>query len=130
MIRLVTRDDSAAVIALALAAGLFPPEEIEVLDKMLAGYFGGNFDDGHRCVLDVETEPLGVAYYAPKTATDRTWELIMIGIRRDTHGQGRGTALLHYVENALRADGQRLLLVETSGTPDFAGARVLHEMWL
>jgi len=54
-------------------SGLFPADEAEVLDKMLADYFGGNFDDGHRCVLDVETEPLGVAYYAPKTATDGTW---------------------------------------------------------
>ena len=117
---------SAAVIALAVTSGLFPADETEVLDKMLTGYFGGNLDDGHRCVLDVEAEPLGVAYYAPKTATDGTWELILIAVRRDTQGHGRGTALLHYVENALRAERQRLLLVETSGSPDFERTRAFY----
>lgn len=90
MIRLITPDDSAVVVALAVAAGLFPPDEIEFLDKMIAAYWDGNRDDGHVCVMDVEDEPLGVAYYQPALATDRTWYLTMIGMRRDIQGQGRG----------------------------------------
>ena len=126
MIRLATPDDSAAIIALAVAAGLFPADETAPLDKMLADYFGGNMDDGHVCVLDEESQPLGVAYYAPAPATDRTWYLTMIGVRRDRQGQGRGTASLQHVENALQASGQRVLLVETSGLPAFERARAFY----
>jgi len=86
---LITRDDSAAVTALAVTSELFPADDTEVLNKMLDGYFSGNFDGGHRCVLDVETEPVGVAYYAPKTATDGTWEL-MLTLCGVTH-KGRDT---------------------------------------
>lgn len=126
LIRPITHDDSAAVIGLAVSSGLFPADETEVLDKLMADYFGGNNNDGHMCLIDVEDEPLGVAYYEPETATDRTWGLTMIAVRRDQQGQGRGAALMHHVEHALRASGQRVLLVETSGLPDFALTRKFY----
>lgn len=43
-----------------------------------------------------------------------------------TQGRGRGTALLCYVESALRAEGQRLVLVETSGSSDFERTRAFY----
>jgi ribosomal protein S18 acetylase RimI-like enzyme len=126
LIRPITQHDTAAVIGLAVASGLFPEDETEILDKMMADYFAGNFDDGHRCVIDVEDEPLAVAYYEPALATDRTWYLTMIAVRRDAQGQGRGAALLRHVENSLQAEGQRVLLVETSGLPAFARTRAFY----
>ena len=126
MIRPITHEDAAAVSQLAVAAGLFPADEIAFLDNMMARYFGGNQAQDHRCVIDVEDELLGVAYYQPALATDRTWYLTMIGVRREYQGQGRGAALLRYVEQQLRADGQRVLLVETSSVPDFALARQFY----
>mgnify|MGYP000201891817 CR=1 FL=1 len=50
----------------------------------------------------------------------------MIGVRRDYQGQGRGAALLQHIENELQAKGQRILLVETSGLPDFALTRKFY----
>ena len=47
-------------------------------------------------------------------------------VRRDTQGQGHGTALLKYVEAELRISGQRLLLVETSGSPNFERTRAFY----
>ena len=126
MIRSITRDDSAAVIDLAVASGLFSADETGILDRTLADYFGGNIGHGHACVIDEEDGPLGVAYYAPAPAADRTWYLTMIAVRPDRQGRGRGTALMRHVENALRADGQRLLLVETSGLPTFERTRAFY----
>ena len=93
---------------------------------MLADYFGGNEEDGHACVIDEEDELIGVAYYEPARATGGTWYLTMIGVRREYQGLGRGAALMRHVEDSLRTDGQRLLLVETSGTPDFALTRKFY----
>jgi ribosomal protein S18 acetylase RimI-like enzyme len=89
MIRPTTPDDSAALIALAVAAGLFPANETEALGKVLADYFGGNINEGHVWVIDEEEgEPRGVAYYAPELMADRTWNLYMIAVRPDCQGQG------------------------------------------
>lgn len=126
MIRAITPEDTATVSTLAVTSGLFPVEAIGFVDKMMADYFGGNADEGHVCVIDVEGEPLGVAYFQPALATDRTWYLTMIGVRRDTQGQGRGAALMDYVEKTLQESGQRVLLVETSGSQDFALTRTFY----
>jgi ribosomal protein S18 acetylase RimI-like enzyme len=128
MIRPITEDDSVAVSQLAVDAGLFPPEEIVFIEKMMSDFFGHNIREAHECVVDVEgSELLGVAYYEPALATDRTWYLTMIGVRRDHQGQGRGAALMRYVEDALRERGERILLVETSGTTEFVLTRKFYE---
>ncbi|MCU0490490.1 MAG: GNAT family N-acetyltransferase [Chloroflexaceae bacterium] len=126
MIRAITPEDSATVSTLAVASGLFPIEAIAFVDKMMANYFGGNADESHVCVIAVEGEPLGVAYYQPALATDRTWYLTMIGVRRDKQGQGHGATLMEYVEKTLQESGQRVLLVETSGSEDFALTRKFY----
>jgi ribosomal protein S18 acetylase RimI-like enzyme len=123
MIRLITQADSAAVISLAVTSGLFPENDTALVEKMLEGYFAGHHNNGHACIIDQEHEALGVAYYAPTVAANRTWDLTMIAVRQDSQGRGRGTALLQYVETELQTSGQRLLLVETSGVPFFERTR-------
>ncbi|MDX2138577.1 MAG: GNAT family N-acetyltransferase [Chloroflexota bacterium] len=127
MIRTISPADAAAIATLSVDAGLFPPEHIAFLDEMMVNYFNIYQAKGHRCVVDEENDILlGVAYYEPALATDRTWYLTMIGVRRSLQGQGRGAALMHYVEDSLTAEGQRILLVETSGTPEFALTRKFY----
>jgi GNAT superfamily N-acetyltransferase len=127
MIRSITPDDAPAVTALVVACELFPPEEAGVVEGVLDGFLAHGSTDGRTWVVDEEDgELVGTAYYEPVTATDRTWELLMIGVRRDRHRQGRGTALLRHVEEDLRARGQRLLLVETSALPAFDRARAFY----
>jgi ribosomal protein S18 acetylase RimI-like enzyme len=45
--------------------------------------------------------------------TNGTWNVLLIAVRPDQQGQGRGAALMRYVEQTLTARGERLLLVET-----------------
>jgi ribosomal protein S18 acetylase RimI-like enzyme len=126
MIRPTTPDDKAALIALADAIGLFCPNDLEVLGGMLTDYFSGNSDSDRFWITDDDDGPVGVAYYAPEVMTDGTWNLYFIAVRPDRQGQGRGAALLHYVEQMLTARGERLLLVETSGLPSFERTRAFY----
>lgn len=127
MIRSVTQRDTAAVVALTVSSELFTAEESTVVETMLTGYFAGRDAEGHTCIVDeVEGDLVAVAYYEPVTATDRTWELVMIGVRSDVHRRGRGTELLRHVEQDLRSRDQRLLVIETSALPAFARARAFY----
>ncbi len=121
MIRSIQNDDTAAVVELAVSSGLFTREDSGGVRALLDDYFTRTHAQGHACVLDVGDDevPVGVAYYQPTPATDRTWTLLMIAVRRDQQGQGRGGALMRHVEDDLRHRQQRLLLVETSGVPGF-----------
>lgn len=127
MIRPIAPNDAAAVTALAVASELFGPEEGHVVDTLMEEFFARRQAEGHTCVVeDVDGDLVGVAYYQPVTATDRAWELLMIGVHRERHRTGLGTALLDYAENDLRERGQRLLVVQTSATAAFDRARAFY----
>lgn len=125
MIRSTTPDDTIALIALADATGLFQPNQLEELGEMLSDYFGGNSDD-HLWITDDDNGAVGVAYCEMERMTDGTWNLQLIAIRPDCQKQGRGTTLLRYVEQTLTVRGGRVLLVETSGLPDFERTRAFY----
>lgn len=126
MIRPIAPDDTTALIALANATGLFEPNQLEELGEILSDYFEGNSDSDRFWLVDEDNGLVGVAYCETERMTDRTWNLQLIAIRPDRQGQGRGTALLRYVEQTLVERGGRMLLVETSGTPEFEHTRAFY----
>ncbi len=126
MIRPITPDDKAALIILAEKVGLFGPNELKILDQMLTDYFGGNSNSDQFWIIDDDEEPVGVAYCQSERMTVGTWNLLLIAIRPDRQRQGRGAALIQYVEQMLTARGERLLLVETSGLESFEGTRAFY----
>jgi ribosomal protein S18 acetylase RimI-like enzyme len=65
----------------------------------------------------------GIAYCAPETLTDGTWNLLLIAVDPGAQGSGTGSSLVSAVESRLRQDGARILLVETSGLDTFARSR-------
>lgn len=129
MIRPAIPEDSARVSALGVAAGMFSAEDTGVTDAMMAGYFAGHREAGHVCLVAEAAGPgpaAAVAYAEPVRATTGTAELLMIAVDPEHQGRGLGGALLASVEEALRARGGRLLLVQTAGTADFAPARAFY----
>lgn len=124
--RPITFADSSAVVDIAVDSGLFSAAESGIVERMVADYVDHLLDDGHVCVVEDDDGPVATAYYEPARATDRTWYLTMIAVRSHRQSQGRGAALLRHVEDDLRARGQRLLLVETSGLPAFVRTRAFY----
>lgn len=83
--------------------------------------------DEQGAVVGDAAEQVAVAYSEPAVAADRTWYLTMIAVHGAGQGGGRGGALMRHVEADLREREQRLLLVETSGTPDFERTRDFYK---
>ncbi len=123
MIRTATSDDTTALMALAEETGMFTGDELEGLAGMLSAYFDGKLGEDHVWLVDDDGGLRGAAYYAPEVMAYGVWNLFFIGVREAERRRGRGEALLHHVEQALRDRGERLLLVETSGLEAFAPAR-------
>ncbi|MBD2663715.1 acetyltransferase, gnat family [Richelia sinica FACHB-800] len=124
MIRPTTPEDTTALIAIADVLG-FQPNELDALRGMLIDYF--NRDSDNFWITDDDNGPVGVAYCEPERMTNQTWNLQLIAIRLDRQGQGRGSALLRYLEQTLIANGGRMLLVETSGLPAFERTREFYK---
>lgn len=121
-IRDVERRDVPALKVIVDRSGLFPSE---LLDDMLAAYLNEDQNDQYWLTVD-DGDPVAVAYCAPEPMTQGTWNLYLIAVHPDRRSQGHGAALLRHLEDALGTRGQHLLLVETSGLPDFERARVFY----
>ncbi len=126
MIRLTTPDDTIALIALAASSGLFDPNQTDDLAQMLDKHFSDKDETQDIWLTDDDNEPVGIAYIAPERMTEGTWNLYLIAVHPDRQKQGRGKALLSYVEQMLIKRGERILLVETAGTDDFEYVREFY----
>jgi ribosomal protein S18 acetylase RimI-like enzyme len=121
-IRPITLSDIPSLKTVIDATELFPSE---MLDGMISGYFDGNTPELWLTVG--EDEPVAIAYCSPERMTYGTWNLLLIAVAPTRQGEGLGTALLRYIETLLTTQGERLLLVETSGLPEFERTREFYK---
>lgn len=123
-IRPLRRGDLPRVAHLVDANAMFPPA---MLEGMTAAYFAGESDTQRWIVADTGTVA-AVAYTVPEPLTEGTWNTLLICVDPQAHGTGIGTALMRHIEDELGGQGARVLLVETSGTPEFARTRGFYDM--
>ncbi len=121
-IRPVEAQDSPQIGAILAATGLFPEE---MLPEMIAGYLDGTKRDiWFLCRADGEAVAFG--FCEPERMTEGTWNLLAISVLPQRQGTGIGSAMIRYLEERLAAQGARILLVETMGTPEFEATRAFY----
>ena len=116
-------DDIASIGRIVEDAGLFPGE---MIPGMLAPFLQGDAAALWVVIEDAGGQVAGVKYSVPEEMTDGTWNMLAIGVSPDQQGHGFGRALVAATEQALRQKAQRLLIVDTSGTDAFEGARAFY----
>jgi ribosomal protein S18 acetylase RimI-like enzyme len=137
MIQPTKKEETAALMSLAEASGLFEPSQTEELAQMLNKHFDDaaspeiwltQLDDTDDTGNETELPNIiGMAYVAPERMTEGTWNLLLIAIHPQHQKKGHGQALLRHVEQLLaQQEGARVLLVETSGTDDFEYVRSFY----
>jgi ribosomal protein S18 acetylase RimI-like enzyme len=125
MIRHTIATDTEALMAIVESSGQFDTDGLVHVKATLLEYLNGQ--SNALWLTADEGEAVGVAYCAPEPVTNGTWNLLMLWIRRDKSHAGHGTALVERVEKELMQREARLLIVETSGLPEFAAARNFYD---
>ena len=121
-IRPITLDDLPALKAVIDANELFPSD---MLDEMISDYLNNEDSNDYWFTYD-DGKPVAIAYCAPEKMTVGTWNLYLIAVHPDYQRSGRGASMLHYIEQRLADRGERVLLVETSGSESFEGTREFY----
>ncbi len=123
-IRTITKNDIEHLKEVLDSIELFPSE---MLDDMSSNFFN-NPDTQDIWFTTIENgKPISIGYCAPEQLTEGTFNLYAIGVRSDIQGKGIGTKMMSYLEHQLKEKGQRILIVETSGTDDFQLTRKFYE---
>jgi ribosomal protein S18 acetylase RimI-like enzyme len=120
--RLARREDVAAIKPIVNAT-LFPAE---MLDAMIAPYLGAPDNSDIWFVCERNGILLGVGFCEAERMTSGTWNLLAIGVEPALQSQGAGAAMMRWLEAALTQRGERVLIVETSGLPEYARTRAFY----
>lgn len=120
-IRPVVVEDIPHLKVVIATSDLFPPD---LLYDMIAPYLAGA-DESIWLTGDGD-EPTFVAFCVPEQMTEGTWNLYLIAVYADLQSKGYGRQIMAYLENQLANQGARILLVETSGSPEFERTRSFY----
>ena len=121
-IRETTKQDLVALGSIVAETELFPPE---ILDGLVAPALAGS---AHSVWLTAHTngQVCGFCFAETEAMADRVWNMRALAVAPLLQGRGIGAALVAALEALLRKREQRLLLVDTSGTADFAKTRAFY----
>lgn len=122
IIKATSIDDITGLQAVLDGTELFPSEMLaEMLTPYLAGETEAFWLTCHR-----NGEAVGLCYTVPEDLADGTWNMLALAVRPDLQGKRLGAALVRAAEQRLKDKGQRILIVDTSGTEGFALTRKFY----
>lgn len=123
-IRAVTQSDIYKIKKVIDSCELFPSE---YLDEMISDYFKNpNTEDIWYTYIDKES-PIAIGYCVPEKMTDGTYNLLAIGVLKESQGKGIAGEMMKYIELVLKQKNGRILIVETSSDDAQIAARNFYK---
>jgi len=125
MILIATEADGPQIQDIAARASVFSQEEVECVADLWEEYLTvGPAIGGYNFLVERDGERvLGFACYGPRDLTSGVFDLYWIAVNSTTHRNGVGRRLLTATEKAVCQAGGRMLIAETSGTPQYEPTR-------
>ncbi|MCJ7514079.1 MAG: GNAT family N-acetyltransferase [Anaerolineales bacterium] len=127
-IRATEPQDQAALLRIASEEPLFSDIEAGTVAELLRDYLAYPDHNGYLFLSAIDEGPLvGFACFGPTPLTQGTYTVYWLCIAAAARGQGTGRALMRQIEFAARAAGGRLIVLDTSGRPEYAPTRAFYE---
>lgn len=128
MISTSEASDGDQIREITLRTGMFNTEEVQCVSGIWEQYLQfGVLASGYTFFTEKEAgKVLGFVCVGPRSLTDRVFDLYWIAVDPAAQRQGVGQRLLQKAEETVRAAGGRILVIETSGTPKYAGTRAFY----
>ncbi len=129
LIERATPADGEAILRIAHLAGNFTQKDEDCVQELWEAFVEkGSQVTGYDFVLFRDQDRvLGFACFGPTPLTEDVFDLYWLAVHPESRRQGVGRALIVWVEEEIKKQGGRLLLVETSGTAPYGGTRRFYE---
>jgi len=123
--------DRTAVAEIVSAVGNFKPVEVDCALELVDTYVRDQDQKDYRIVIaeDEQSRVRGYTCWGPVPLTTGTYDLYWIATHPDAQGLGFGRALMTFVEDRVREEKGRLLVLETSAKESYGDTiRFYHRM--
>jgi GNAT superfamily N-acetyltransferase len=126
VLRPLRRADRAEIERIVRATGAFREDEVVVAMELV----DAEASEGYRFVVaEVEGKVAGYACFGATPLTLGTWDLYWIAVDPGMQGKKIGRALFDAAIEAVRAEGGRMLLIETGGKASYGATREAYLAW-
>lgn len=128
MIVATTREHRAVILDIVDRMPNFNAEDLAVVTELIDIYLDKPASHEYTFLSYLrEGKVAGFACFGPKPMCDRVIEAYWLGVDPKVHRKGIGKTLMAEVEARAQAQGARMLVLETSGRPDYAATRAFHD---
>jgi GNAT superfamily N-acetyltransferase len=125
MVRPLRREDREHVLGIIEATGMFTPDEVGVAAELIDIYLDEPAQRDYLIVVveDAAGRLTGYLSYGPTPLTVGTYDLYWMAVDPAAQGRGYGRELVLWLEAQVKAEGGRLILIETSSQPKYEKTR-------
>ena len=123
-IRLAKKEDITGLKRLLDNINLFPSE---LLDGMIHDYLHNPNTKSVWFTCIEDKEPIALGFCSKEKLTNETYNLLAIAVSNDHQRKGIASKMIHFIEEHLKTQGCRMLIIETSSIDEFQQARNLYE---
>ncbi|MGQ9793428.1 MAG: GNAT family N-acetyltransferase [Anaerolineae bacterium] len=123
-IRAARPEDGPGILEIVSRIDTFNSAEKACVEELWSEYLNKQSMSSYNFLVCHDGERvLGFACYGPHPLTESTHDLHWIAVCPDVQGRGVGRALLTSVEARVQMAGGTLLVIETSGRPEYQVTR-------
>ncbi|MBQ4879111.1 GNAT family N-acetyltransferase [Pseudoalteromonas luteoviolacea] len=122
-IREMSSSDLSAAKLIIEDNKMFPSE---LLNEMSTPFLSQTSEEKWFVVDSCDKQVIAIAYCSPERMTAGTWNLLLIAVLPSHQGHGVGRLLIEHIESALVQKQARIMLVETSGLPEYERTRKFY----
>lgn len=99
----------------------------DMLAQSMAPYFDNNPDNELCMIAELGIEIVGFYYARQEEMADKVWNMLIIAIDNNVQGQGLGRQLVAHLEQQLREQKQRILMIDTSSDAQFKSTQQFYK---
>jgi ribosomal protein S18 acetylase RimI-like enzyme len=128
-IRRIAPEDREAIRGLLQGTEAFKAHEVDVAMELVDIALAQPSEDDYRPFVLVEEDGSVAAYacFGKNEMTAATYDLYWLATRADRMGRGHGRRIVAFVEEEIRKEGGRLLVIETSSKESYGETRAFYE---
>jgi ribosomal protein S18 acetylase RimI-like enzyme len=130
MIRKLEKQDRDVLKKILEDTNHFSEEEIKVAMELIDVYLNNENQKDYIIYVyadDDSNRTDGYICYGRRPMTDGTYDLYWIAVDPNIHGKGIGSRLVKFMEEDIVKLGGELILIETSGKPEYEGERGFYQ---
>ncbi|HNW59795.1 MAG TPA: GNAT family N-acetyltransferase [bacterium] len=128
MIRPLQAADKDQVMLLIRATAMFTDAEVSVAEELIDLFLSRPEQKDYRVHVLEDEEGTVTAYttWGPTPLTEGTYDLYWIAVSPGAQGKGYGKRLMRWVEDKIKEEKGRVLIIETSSQPKYESTRQFY----